>query len=1768
MRFNGGRRARGIILVLVAVLVFVLWRVTRLYAQYAYRSLGPTLLAQVEARLQRKISVERLLLDQPGKLIAEGVQVANGRTFESGTLLSATRIELTYDPALLGWKMLWSRGVGGNTRARFRATGLWISAPPPLASVLPSGKLLAVDEVASDLNLQPLLSGQGNVLPTIGHITARHPQFAALHRPDGKWELAEHLNGKDLGLRGVLDVQSAEIDLIDFDAGKLPGPQRNRINGSFQVQFAGTPLLRFAGKGRVLGENAATFDVSGVRDGAKSWYTNVRAQTGSMPYWYHYFVKEPKGVDVTAGAAQVAGSVWDLHPGPASKPLFRLDLDVQSGGAKIEGITKPFSDFRGRIVTQPDLLTLAGDARVGTTPVKLNGQVMIGPQGRADWTIDSRAVNLATLHELAPDTKLPRELAVSGPVHLTAALSGVNKVWDARGEVELPRTRFGEVQTPSGRLSFTGRFGQGIDPTLDGGFAFPKLTKGTYVVSEAGGRFTLRGSVIQATAKFRGFDGAGTARGWLDTSGDKPLFYATGSVRDIDLASLPVEDPALRMNGTGSADFVVSGTQDKPAVSGFVRAANLEVKGQQVAEASGRIHLEGEDLIIEQGRLRDSRGEVAVSGKVGPKKELALAVTAEGLDAAKLVPPAKNQPPLFGQVYLRGRLTGTPDAPRLDGRVQVYHPGYGDLRGDYAEGSVEAHGNFVQVSGLKLIRAPSSVEALGAVTVSRTGEMAPWQVDGAFQVRGLTVNGALRMLPETKKSFADVAAAGDIGMLTVQAKGDLAAPHLSFSGQIERAIARGIDLGRVTAEGSFDMQRRRLELARFEATPAEGSVTANGVLELPADNEKVWERTEVSLHVETTHLDLGRALARYAPELDQYGQVAARLTTQIEVSGTGADLSIQAPKTELKAVVLNGIPASVAPLNVSYRGGTTILRGLSVQARGGSLSTPVLAARAAAKGEKTSRWASAPIAVRGFPVALALDVLESSPALPESERGWLDTFDRWASRAGEISGDLGFGKGVVAGTPDAQIRQALEGAEAPLAPTGTLTVSGLQPAPGLGAPARLTADFTGSSNQLTLRTLKLDQPGGLQASASGTISALDSGNAGLALKIQVQGLDLNLSDELPDPAIQERFASLQPLRGMARFTGTLGGTQKQPAARFNLDVQDPVVAGIPLDRVSVQDAELTAATSRFKIGGAVLAKRPSPGAAEASIRFSGTLPLQWPELTIPGDAARDLTVEFPRQPLSVLNALASDAERAAAQFDLDQTEGRERFTHLFGHVLAPEGVIEGRVRLAGTANNPNNSGSLNISSDSVRIRGFAASAKKPGWQFPTWIASEISGSEPLETEVKNFRAAIDLTGDRLRLSDLRGQSSQGGAFRGSGEVLLGRGTNAGPAARLNLALSVDGLRISEKDGARVLGEPYRGTQLKGTLTSVSPASPTTLAPIRVTGDWPNVTVSGGLRVDEASLPLAFDSAAGGEHTPLPDNVNLNLALMSGKNVWLRNQVVRLELQPSSLVASKLQGALLVTNQLAAPVVQGTLLAQHGVFNLPLIRLRNAEGPIRVAYDGRNQDLEGGGPSPVYVDLTAETTLRIQRSPAVEADYYDATFEIRGSPGEGGIAGVRSTGAGSGLAIGAEGGLTVTVRTDPPLPSTQIEALIRQQYVAEGFGNSGANVVEALRGQIEQAFAVNVASEFTGRVEDAVRNALGLSIFSVDFGVSQPLRVRLGKRLFGPVFGTVSQSFGTPEDQVQRRYEVYYRVSPQFRFGYRQEDPINRKVLFFSGTASF
>ena len=102
-----------------------------------------------------------------------------------------------------------------------------------------------------------------------------------------------------------------------------------------------------------------------------------------------------------------------------------------------------------------------------------------------------------------------------------------------------------------------------------------------------------------------------------------------------------------------------------------------------------------------------------------------------------------------------------------------------------------------------------------------------------------------------------------------------------------------------------------------------------------------------------------------------------------------------------------------------------------------------------------------------------------------------------------------------------------------------------------------------------------------------------------------------------------------------------------------------------------------------------------------------------------------------------------------------------------------------------------------------------------------------------------------------------------------------------------------------------------------------------------------------------------------------------------------------------------------------------------------------------------------------------------------------------------------------------------------------------------------------------ALANTVAPLLTSRIEDYLQQALGLDILTIEVGnAEQPLQLRVGKRLLGGLFGTFGQQVGSANNDSRRTWELYYRLSPRLRLGFRQEDPSNRRLFFLSGSLRF
>lgn len=1751
MRFSGTRRARAITFFLSLLLLLVLWQAGQLYVRRVLGNLGPALLAQAQESLGREIQVDKLQIDRPGYILIEGLRVARGRRMKEGVQFSARRVEVSYDPALVAWSTLTSGIAGRNTRARLQAYGVRLYAAPgsPIQEVLTS------ETLRTSFDLAPVLTRKGDLVAAVDRVDLGKPHLRLLRNRTGHWNLETLLGPtapkKPPAFRGAVYAQDCALDLVDFKAVALPLPARNSGLFDLALRFGAYPTVQYDTTGTVAGTNGGTLHLQGHADTRNAdWFLTVNARSRRLAYWYRYFAQPARQAQIETASGDVSVAVWSAgKKDPAV--LFDLRADLQDGSARSASLPAPIRSYRGWLHVNSHAIALNGRAAVGEIQADVSGAASIDGR-KAQFRLVSPGVTLAAIRRLAPQLKLPPDLAIPQPSRLDVAVTGGDGRWQVHADAAVPRARYQDMTLTAARVA--------ADAVTDG-----KVTHGTGTLAAeeilyrtSSGRnvratFQIADRVVQAQARLEGLGGTLQGRGWLEIgrSGEVANLYVTGRASDVDVAQLPREwlkgalpEPGtapqagneLTLAGTVSGDFVLSGAPADLHTSAYVRAAPLSVNKEQFQEVAGRVRWTlGGSLEIPYATVTTAQLAASVSGTVSEKGELNLRLEGRGVDLAKAL-AGRVKEPVEGNAFVAATVTGTLKEPRVEGRLQVYQPKFRDFGADYVEGEfLAADTRHVQVSGLNLNRGLAHATADRLAFTLPEGKDQEWHVEGNAEVTGLSVVRALQLAGMSLERIRQEGLAGDLGPVRLALRGPASAPAVQFEASSPSLTARGVELRGVAAKGSIDAGSRTVEVASLNAAALGAAAALRGAVRLDpkAKPDQVAAGAMLDLSFSLEGIDLHPVLRRYAPDLlksiDVRGSVT-RVEGTLRGTGEAPELSADARFGNL---LVNDRAVQVDPLHVEWNPGAALVRGLKAHLGSGSVEVPYLIALLDEKSRARplEERVAGVVQVHGIPIAAVRQLVEDSPYYdtPQAE-GLRETLEAWRTPLrGAISADVSLPNHLeeaprpqtVAEVPRF-FQQAMN--RAPLA--GTLHIPELRLAEeGDSPPAELTSAFLYADNRLDLTQLRLEWEGAL-VSARGYYRTVKAPDDQVWMEGQVTGLRLASLSRLPLPGLQQRLDQLQPFDGELRMDAEVTGTGRKPEARFSLDVARPVIAGLPFDELSLKQGAYSAAEQRLILGLARLARKGAEGEKGGEVLLSGWLPIGWPRVRLLPDAERSVTVELPEQSLGVFLTLANEAEKLQ-----QNTEAVRRLRPLAGalrRLAAVEGTMRGKVTLGGTDANPRNSGTVSFASAALRV-------------------------ENVQTEIRDFRTDISLQGNVVSVDRFQGRSSVGGGFAGSGTLRLG-----GDAPRLLLALDIDRFRFSEKKIANLVGKEFRGTQVEATLQTVDKAGSGRAEPLRIAGEWPSPRITGAIEVDQANLVTAFATLPDRGAFPLPGNPELDVDIRTGKSVWVRNSQVRL----------KLDGSVHAGNTLQEPVVTGRLDVSRGTLTLPLMPLRNLHGYIRVAYDPTKPDFQSSA-TPIYLDLTASTTLRLQRSAALEPEYYDTTFRIQGTPRTAdGRDLIRPVGVGSALTLGQEGGLTLMVSTDPPLPRGQIEALIRQQFGVEGIGGAGNNVVEALSGQIEQALAANVVTSLTAPFENAIQSALGLDIFSLDLGITQPLRVRIGKRLFGNLFGTVTQEFSTVTAN-QRRFEVYYRLTPQFRIGFRNESPpLGGNSIFISGAASF
>lgn len=1736
IRIPGPRAARrAALLVSLALAVFFVLVLVRL-AQRVTTDIGPSLLTQLGHSLQREISAGDIAADEPGLLLLKDLRVSRGRTFSSGVWLKADELRVTYDPALTSLQGWLAGKIAGQTRAHLVMKGLELNtdAPHPLEEVLTASRL------ESDLDLGPLLARRpaAELFETINQVRVEAPFLHLVRDRRNRWSLEKIWKSRpDLagrGFRGEVQVRNGSVQVRDLMASgaravKLTG----RLNAT--LRFAGFPQISATAAGE-LSPHRLAFGLTGWYDTRRRRLTAaLRTHTRDGLFWVSYSGLEHAAAIRQQGELTAAGFV----SGTPGKLRFDGSVRGRAIAGRLPGLPGEIEVRQGelRIAGQVESLKAAGS--YGGLPAGIEMTFRDGAPRSATIDFRWRGRSVSTLRqqmpaELKQSLRLPGELrlphATSGRLTAAGIREGSGFRWRLNLEARSPAAAFGSFLLNQPELEMRADVRQGRVTRADGQIESRRLSRGSLQLQAAVARFVLAGRKLGFDSSAR-LDGVPvTGRGRVDLSRRGPLLYALFETPGSSLSRvMPGISTDLKdLDGIAAGRVAVSGPLADPGFEARFEIRRLRWKEHSFPDAV--IHAGYRDGLVTLHSLRARQDEamLAAAGNYTNRDGFDLKFELSGLHLSRLdLPDAWSR--LSGRISAKGSLRGHLPNILAEGSVSAGPAGFDNRRFSYIEGRYRYEaGNQLTLTDLRAGVPPGRLSS-SRLEFHRTGD--DWSVEGEVKAERLVARQVLELLPAGAKSRPLIA--GDLDELDLRIAGRLQQPVIHLSGRGSDIHLPGVRMSQAQLLGLIHLDQGRLRIALDSRDKDLPGVSAAVSARIEQDENGERRLADLSISGRTGSMQVGRLVAHYLPDLPEW------LAVNGTISGGAAEIeALESLDDQLAAGegvikigashwTIAGLNLDLQPLEISIKDRLVRLTDVSGELDGAPVELRRVSYRLPPTGEKGSlRRAAFELIVRELRLASLLKALDESadPAdriSPEVLRV-IDRIPRSTQHrlnvALSAAPDPSDAAGHMAGAP----------------PPGLLKIT----ASGTGAGGsadeeelpfrwRLQADQT--STELRVAEFHSTWRDGAVISAAGTISLREESQP-VQADVIVSGVKLqHLAGSFL--AVPE---TLQPLDGELSGRLTLSGPRSSPEMRGALALREGRLGGVSVAHVAMDDFAFTPVAGGWILSaGRLLALRQEEDGGEVSLRGSVTIPLDR-DFRIAVDRPRRLRLSLPEQPVSVLRNMV--AERQAA---LDEAAGAADEAGFLARLLASiadiRGSLSGTVELAGTAARPVNTGSLQVRIDRLQFLG-------------------------LETALSGVTGEIRLNGNTLQVAGASATSSAGGGrIELSGAMRL---PGAGGQGDLEFRAALRDFHLRESDLGRFL--PAAGpTSARAVLNSVAPARPGLPGELTITGTARRPLIAGELRLDQAFIQPALREAPAPPAPPdaLPFDPEFDLQVGTGRPIRVSNRLLRADLS----------GSVRISRRLSALRVAGLLSVEAGRIDLPAYPLRSLTGDVRVAYDRTTADLEPG--LPIYLDLEARApSEQLQRSLLEPPETYEVTLFIRGRPG---LPNPGETAFPvSPASISPAGGLTVTIRSDPPLPGGRIEALIRQRLGFEGITPGAGNVESALGDQLQLALGSSISSVLTRPIENLLQTALGLDFASIQLDMQRRVRIQIGRRLFGRFYGNLSQSLGGAGGAgglpyQSRIYEVYYRLSKRLRVGYRHLEPYPRdNQIFVSGSFSF
>jgi len=1616
-----------------------------------------------------------------------------------------------------------------------------------------SKRLISAARVVVRYDWRALIRASDDIVRSIHEVEVQAPELTATRDSKGAWDLARHFEGSHSAsagrFRGVVRVRNGRLRVADWagpvaqsPAGKhLPVRRITRLE-SFAADFdtRDGPWATFSAVSGLHGSPDATVAVQGAyRLDNQSWFGRLHVRNFDASHWLKYAGLQG-GLRVEAGLLDAEMSALGRSSTGGWTGESRVTL--RDATAHVPGLGRPLRTAAATMIGDRSMVRFEGQGSIASASVRFTGYSLYRDQSRFQVNFEASPGGLQPLHEVFPQAREVPGLVVDGPIHLRGSVAGDGTTIRSSGTVRTDLALYRSAEISAVEIEWR--------------------SAGETVELSRFSAHLARGMV--------------EGEGRLQVGGGNPVLVLRGRAADLQLATFRDTSVGNRiasayglqaLSGQASIEFIVRGSLDQPEAAGEVKVVNLSLGRVRLADAQARWQLKDQHLTLTGLRLDDPLGRSQITGWVDGSGEI-------DLDVRLVVPSLKEAlaevqgPELGGSALFKGRVSGDWNEPRLRGDLRLMRASWLGRNFDNIDAHVEVQGKKVILRDVDIRMPPAHVSV--PELVFEPNEAGTYHVRGGGSVDRLSISQIVRLcgqgqLQEKEPLLGDATA-------TFSAEGSLDAVRITIVARARSVAAKGLRLGDISAriEASVADSSVRIISARAIKGPQVMELTGQVARASSAEDEAI-----LALTLEGTNTPFLPMARRLWPEMSEYVQVTGELARfRIAVRGpSSAPLVGGEITTSALSINGEGFQPTGCRFSWSSEGVTVTDLELSAQKSRAQLRIPALAWVGGSGSPATPlpQRVAGELLVSGVPLNQLRSLIRQGPSAEfeavRQLRAWL------AQLPSTAEGDLGFQ--VSCPTP-VLVNSNMSGddwrrlSEARLAHPATMVVARV---PEFSL-AVLSAEEAGADrevrrirldvgvrlivepNRWVLDDLRIDQrDGDALVNASGWWEPVGPKNADARMQAEVSAVNIPLSavSGIPVPELQRYIRSIQPMQGMAEIHAVATGSARSPNVQMSASVDRPMIAGLEFSELNADQIEVDSDEGELRLHDVDFVQRHEGHSHR--IRLAGSLPFTWAPAGIVPDRRRNLTIRLSPQPLDLLNDLAATGSRPnptralrlwevpkdggglardALQWDLQAR--LQQLRKALASLDVTDGSVEASFTLGGTANVPENNGFIALSGGRLRLGGG-------------------------DTAIEGLDGRLTFAGNELRVERLVGASNRTGGFQVTGGARLGREVTGGPSAELDLALEINQFRFLEERLDHISAE-LRGTGARGTLQSVEREVGREPAPIRITGPWNHPRVAGAVRLTNAISGLPTSFPEGRSLTPGLVDADLDLRLFLGENVQVKN----------AFLDMRLSNGITVSNTLAAPVVSGRIIVQRGTLQLPTMRFR-IEGGIRVNFDGRRDANESGAVGPLYVDLRGITHMALRESPGLPAEDFEVILLIRGSPSGDGTAStsrsiLRTPLPGQLLVGGGGEGLSIELHSDPPLPSQQLSYLIRQQLGLQGITASEGNLQAVLQNQVQLALANSVAPLLTSRIEDYVQQTLGLDVFAIEVGgLEQPLQLRVGKRIFGDIFGSFTQRFGAPVETT-RSLELYYRLTPQLRFGARQEDPLNRRYLFLSGSVKF